>query len=200
MYCTYVSMYVQAVRTYTMFCFEGISIVSACNRLWHCYVHYRNGTQCTLYLDTHTSWGHIDGHFLEKACKRHIEKVVILKNDFIPWVYGYKWADTNTCTRGTHWTCVSCCVGRCLPGVRPGVLDCSNAMSYISSAPLIPVGNLKGCSHGEPLTWKESNRATWTIHILFTFSTFSARGPLLTARTHRGTDKMQEMRYSMYTT
>ena len=102
--------------------------------------------------------------------------------------------------KGTHCTCVSCCVGSRLPGVRPAVLDCSNAKSNISSALPTPVGNLKGRSHGELLAWRESNRATGAVQISFTFSTFSARRPLLIARTHRGMDMLQEMRYSMYTT
>ena len=40
---TYVSTYVCIDCTYTMFCFEGISTVSACNRLWYSYVRYSNG-------------------------------------------------------------------------------------------------------------------------------------------------------------
>ena len=70
MYCTHVC--------------KCVCTVSACNRLWYCYVHYSNGTQGTLHLDTHTSWGHIDGQFMGKGCKSCIEKVVSLQNDFIP--------------------------------------------------------------------------------------------------------------------
>ena len=36
-----------------------------------------------------------------------------------------------------------------VPGISPKVLDCSNAMSYVSSAPPTPVGKLKGLRPGE---------------------------------------------------
>ena len=75
------------VRTYTIFCLEGTSTVSVCNT--GCgtvtYVHYSNGTQCTLHLDTQTSWGHIDGHFMkrciliEKACKVILRRLLSIK-------------------------------------------------------------------------------------------------------------------------
>ena len=84
-----------------------------------------------------------------------------------------------------------------LPGISPKVLDCSNAMSYVSSAPPSPVGKLKGLRPGELFTWRKSNRMTGAVHISLTPSSFTPRMPLLTASTHQGTDKLQERRLQL---